>query len=134
MKDSRKSCPCHSQKSYDECCRRYHEGEAAESALILMRSRYSAYALQLADYIIKTTHNQNRHQNSDLNRWKNEILSFSKTVQFKGLQIIDFQEKSDTATVTFRAILKQNHQDVSFTEKSLFIKINGRWYFQEPKR
>lgn len=42
-------CPCHSQKCYEECCKRYHEGAAAENALILMRSRYSAYALQLAD-------------------------------------------------------------------------------------
>lgn len=127
-------CPCHSQKSYGECCQKYHNGAPAETALILMRSRYSAYALQLADYIIQTTYNPKSANNSDINRWKNEILEFSRTTDFAGLQIIDFHEKTDHATVTFRAILKQNQRDVSFTEKSLFVKINNRWFYSEPTK
>lgn len=132
MNTSKKLCPCHSQKPYVECCQRYHEGIPAESALLLMRSRYSAYALGLDDYIIQTTDHTFSSGSQDLAHWKKEILKFSKSTEFEGLQIIDFQEEIDTATVTFRAILKKNYQDISFTEKSFFIKMNNRWYYQPP--
>ena len=47
-------CPCGSQDSYKNCCKPLHRGEPAKSAVQLMRSRYSAYALSLPDYIIAT--------------------------------------------------------------------------------
>jgi SEC-C motif domain protein len=123
-------CPCHSHQPYEACCKRYHDGALAENALILMRSRYSAYALQLVDYIIRTTAG---HANRpDIRRWKKEIETFSQTTDFIGLEIIDFTEKSDRASVTFRAILKQNQRDTSFSETSLFVKKNNQWYYREP--
>ena len=67
-------CPCHSGKKYQECCQPYHTGKLPENALALMRSRYSAYALHLADYIMQTTHPHNRAYLSDKERWKKEIL------------------------------------------------------------
>jgi SEC-C motif domain protein len=134
MIDPKKKCPCHSQKSYEECCKRYHDGVPAENALLLMRSRYSAYALHLADYIIQTTYHPNSAINADIAKWKKEILEFSQATDFTGLQIIDFHEKTDSATVTFLAILEQNHRDVSFTEKSHFIKMNNQWFFLEPTK
>jgi SEC-C motif domain protein len=124
-------CPCHSGKFYIECCQRYHQGAFAENALILMRSRYSAYALQLADYLIQTTHPENPAYSRNIAEWKNHILEFARSTQFVGLEIIDFQDGNTTAAVTFRAILKQNDRDVSFTEKSRFIKMNHRWFYRD---
>ena len=48
------SCPCCSGKSAI-CCQKYHKGLTPENALVLMRSRYSAYALGVGDYLIETT-------------------------------------------------------------------------------
>ncbi|WP_309294271.1 SEC-C metal-binding domain-containing protein [Azonexus sp.] len=38
-------CPCASGQAYADCCARPHGGEAAATALALMRSRYCAYVL-----------------------------------------------------------------------------------------
>jgi len=41
----------------------------------------------------------------------------------------NFEEKGLFATVTFVAHLSQNQQDASFTEKSYFEKVNGKWLY-----
>jgi SEC-C motif-containing protein len=92
-----------------------------------MRSRYSAYAYHLANYIIATTHPENPR----FSRNQQEILQFCQSTQFKGLQILDFQEKEEVATVTFAAYLLQNSKDASFCEKSLFCKVKGRWLYRD---
>mgnify|MGYP005749441789 FL=1 len=49
------TCPCGSNRAYDACCAPLHRSEAgAPTAEALMRSRYSAYALGLADYLLAT--------------------------------------------------------------------------------
>ncbi len=123
-------CPCHSGKSYSACCQRYHNGLLAENALALMRSRYAAYALHLADYIMRTTHPANPGYYSDATRWKKEILNSYQSTQFYGLQIIDFIDGKKEAFVTFTALLKNNGHDTSFTEKSRFLKMDGQWLYE----
>ncbi|MEW6591822.1 MAG: SEC-C metal-binding domain-containing protein, partial [Pseudomonadota bacterium] len=41
------ACPCGSGRLLEQCCARYHAGEAAPDAEALMRSRYSAYVFGL---------------------------------------------------------------------------------------
>ena len=54
-------CPCQSSLEYNLCCGRYHKGKlAAPTAEALMRSRYSAYSLQLGRYLFKTWHKSTR--------------------------------------------------------------------------
>lgn len=125
-------CPCHSGKPYEECCKPLHQGKAAVNALLLMRSRYAAYALGLADYIIRTTHPTNLHYSNDLATWKKDILHFSRETRFIGLTIHDWVHGEREASVTFTAHLSQKNQDVSFTEKSRFVKEAGAWYYQNP--
>ncbi len=122
---SSKSCPCYSGKPYGECCGPFHQGKSPEKALELMRSRYSAYALGLADYIIQTTHPQNPNQSS-----REDILTFCRQTEFTGLNILDFQEGEKISYVTFKAHLRQNGQDVPITEKSEFEKIDGKWKYK----
>ncbi len=117
-------CLCHSKKPYDECCKRYHDGALPEDALTLMRSRYSAYALSLADYVMQTT-----HQATHSADWRQSILEFGQKTQFESLAILDFADDRERATVTFRAGLSESGRDVSFTEKSQFIKKGGRWLY-----
>lgn len=94
-----------------------------------MRSRYAAYALHLADYIIDTTHPENPSYSNKRAEWRKEILQFSQTTSFEGLKILEFIDGEKTATVTFTASLKQGGRDTTFTEKSQFAKVNGHWLY-----
>jgi peptide deformylase len=123
------ACSCGNEKAYEMCCEPYHKGEAAESALELMRSRYSAYAHHLPKYLMDTTHLANFEYNENREEWEKSILEFCTTSTFNKLEILDFQEQENYAIVAFVAHIMQNEQDQTFTEKSLFEKRNGRWYY-----
>lgn len=122
-------CPCGSTKKFKKCCKIYHNGANPKSALELMKSRYSAYAANDYRYIIKTTHKGNKEFENDTDKWKDSILEFSKNTKFEKLDIIDFIDGQDEAFVTFKAIIFQGGIDVSFVEKSRFIKDDGVWYY-----
>lgn len=123
-------CPCHSGLPFTECCEPYlTEKELPESALQLMRSRYTAYALKDPDYIIKTTHPENPTQTANKTAWKEAILIFCKRTDFKGLKIIEFVEGNREAFVTFYAHLFQGTEDASFEETSRFLKEDNRWLY-----
>lgn len=122
-------CPCHSGKLYSTCCQPYHsQQESPQTALALMRSRYSAYALHLVDYIIQTTHPQNPQFNQKSDK---ELLHFCQNTEFIDLKILDFTDVKEEAFVTFRAILKQSGKDISFTEKSHFKKKDSQWLYYD---
>jgi SEC-C motif-containing protein len=125
------ACSCHSGKTYQECCRPYHSGRLPKDAVSLMRSRYSAYALGLADYIMNTTHPKNPSISLSPDRWKREILSFSRNTKFENLKIVEIIVGDDEVFVMFRASLRQGLCDVSFTEKSRFEKVNGKWLYED---
>jgi SEC-C motif-containing protein len=95
-----------------------------------MRSRFSAYALDLAQYIIDTTHRDNEHYKSDHDAWKNEVHQFSTATRFDGLKIIEFIDGEMTASVTFAASIRIGETDASFTERSAFVKENDRWLYR----
>ena len=122
-------CPCCSGKPYRDCCRPYHQGEEAENALILMRSRYSAYTLNHAEYIVRTTHPRHPAVSKNLQQWKEEILKFAMNTIFEKLEVLDFAEQPDRAIVIFIAHLKQDDEDATFTERSFFAKTDGRWLY-----
>lgn len=119
-------CPCHSSLSYDLCCKKFHKGIKPQNALELMRSRYCAYALSLADYIIQTTHPS---LYEPFSTWKKSILEFSHATSFDDLIILEKSLEIPLSTVTFKACLSQKGQDVSFTEKSTFIILDGIWLY-----
>ncbi len=90
-----------------------------------MRSRYSAYSLNLADYIVKTTHPDGPQYHANHVLWKREIEVFCQNTRFVRLQILAAHEDM----VTFRATLFANNRDASFTEISSFRKHNGHWKY-----
>lgn len=127
--DPNGQCPCFSGNIYDKCCRPFHQGKLPESALQLMRSRYSAYALDIPDYIMATTHPSNSQYSENTISWGKSISEFSRNFSFEKLEILDSTENSTVATVTFKAYLLHDGSDASFTEKSYFEKVNGRWLY-----
>ena len=57
------ACPCGGGISYTHCCEPFHTGQALPpTAEALMRSRYSAFVLGLADYLWRTWHPRTRPQ------------------------------------------------------------------------
>ena len=90
-----------------------------------MRSRYSAYAFNLAAYIIKTTHPDGTQYKPDQAAWKRDIDMFCQNTRFERLQILAAQDDM----VTFRATLFAGQRDISFTEISVFRQHNGQWKY-----
>ena len=118
-------CPCHSGAKYKKCCRPYHDGTPAPTAEALMRSHYSAYVLNRADYIMQTTDPNGPMWQTDSDAWRAALEGFSRQTRFVGLTILAV----DADTVTFHAALFQETRDVSFTEISVFRQRGGRWLF-----
>lgn len=119
-------CPCHSGEKYKKCCQPYHRGTLPSNAQKLMRSRYSAYALHLADYIIHTTHPNNPDFTNDISVRKESILEFCHNTDFLGLKIFDFNDNETEAFVTFEAKLSEGIMH----EKSRFLKAEGKWLYE----
>lgn len=94
-----------------------------------MKSRYTAYAVKNAKYIIKTTHPENIDFKTNEIIWEQEILDFSQNFTFEKLTIIDFIENDVISFVTFKAQITSNGEDHTFTEKSSFKKINNSWMY-----
>ena len=127
---SNRECPCGSGKAYEQCCQRFHKGAAPERAEQLMRARYTAYVLNLPDYIIQTTHPGSPHYLSNRADWAKKLSTFSTQATFQRLQVLNVQEHGELATVTFTAHLTQNEEDATFTERSYFERVRGRWLYR----
>ncbi|MFY9074643.1 YchJ family metal-binding protein [Malaciobacter mytili] len=122
-------CICGSKKKYKKCCKLFHDGENPPTALDLMRSRFSAFASHNADYIIKTTHYDNPEFTLNTKAWLSDIYNFCEYTDFNALKILEFIDGKNESFVTFKAVLSQNGLDASFTEKSRFLKVDGKWYY-----
>ena len=122
-------CPCDTGKPYIDCCYKLHAGALPDNALALMRSRYSAYAKGLIDYIIETTHPNHPDKKRVEAEWRKEIRAFSERTKFLRLEILHVEEGENLSYVTFKAHLLQDGKEFSFIERSRFEKLNGRWLY-----
>ena len=116
-------CPCLSGNSYSECCERLHRGEVrAGTAQILMRSRYAAFAVGDADYLLRTWHPRTRPHTLDLNpdvRWLR--LDIERTERGGPL---------DTdGIVEFTAYARHDGRRTQQHETSRFEKVAGAWLY-----
>lgn len=114
------ACPCGGAQ-YDSCCGRWHRGEAAPTAGQLMRSRYSAYALGLYDYLAATWHARTRPPAAE--------LQGGDGARWLGLEVRSEQERGDEATVEFVARCKTGGRARRLHEVSRFLREDGRWYY-----
>ncbi len=118
-------CPCKSSSEYKVCCEPYHNGkQSAPTAEALMRSRYSAYALQLPRYLFKTWHKQTRPSLKSLSQPDDtQWISLKITKTELGMQ------QDTTGMVAFTATYVQNEQIGQLTESSYFEKVQGKWVY-----
>ncbi len=117
------ACPCGSGQPYAGCCRRWHAGEAAPTAEALMRSRYSAYVLTLADYLQSTWHASTRPETLDL-------AADAAETRWLGLEVKRHATTGDDrATVEFVARYRIGGRGHRLHETSRFVREGGRWYY-----
>ena len=126
---SNDQCPCGTQKTYSECCEPYHKGKAPATAADLMRSRYAAFAKHEIDYILNTVAPAKR---ADFDRAG--IETWAKSSEWTGLDIVATEKggpSDTTGTVEFVAKYKEGGEDRKHDELATFVKIDGRWFFED---
>ena len=116
-------CPCDSGQIFRGCCQPYLRGELnAPSAAALMRSRYTAYVLEDASYLLATWHPATRPGS----------LHFDQQSRPKWLGLA-VKRRADIdnqhAMVEFVARYKINGRAFRLHETSRFKLIDGRWYY-----
>lgn len=118
------TCFCGSNLDYTQCCEPFHHGtQNAPTAQILMRSRYSAYVLQNADYLLSTWYKSTRPKSLDFSQ---------ENVTWQKLEILHTKkgsEKDDKGRVEFKAFYEQNGQTLLMHEISRFKKFGGKWFY-----
>lgn len=127
-------CPCGSGEAFAACCGALHRGRGsgrvtAPTAERLMRSRYSAFAVGDAAYLLATWHPATRPAAVD--------LVLDADVEWRGLEIVATTHGGpgdDAGTVTFAA----HYWDAAFRrrgaqrEDGAFVCEAGQWFYVGP--
>lgn len=117
------ACPCLSGEQYDECCARFHRGEAdAPTAEQLMRSRYSAFVVLEPNYLLRTWHASTRPDSMELH----------PDMQWRRLDIVSTTDGGplDTSgTVEFAAHYRLDGERGVQRELSRFVREDKHWYY-----
>ena len=126
--DTTMTCPCGSNKPFSFCCEPAIEGQKpAQTAEALMRSRYTAFALGIVDYLMNTTAAENRNPEDAL-----LIEEQVRATTWVGLRIIATErggKDDDSGTVEFIARFEADDQTGELQERSNFRKENNHWYY-----
>ena len=130
--DDSARCPCLSGSVYGECCGPHHRGtSAAPTAERLMRSRYSAFAVGDADYLLASWHPSTRPGALELDddvRWyrldildrrAGGLLDTDGEVEF----VARYRPKPDRAPGRPSGARGEVH------ERSRFARENGSWLY-----
>ena len=119
-------CPCGSPWPYGQCCGPLHAGAAAANAEALMRSRYTAFVMRNAAYLLATWHPTTRP----------EVVDFAgDDTRWLGLEIKDrWQDGEDRAGVEFIARYRVGGDKAHrLHERSRFAFEDGRWYYLDAE-
>ncbi|MCJ8170118.1 YchJ family protein [Atopomonas sediminilitoris] len=125
-------CPCGSQKSFAQCCASVQQ-QGAATPEALMRSRYSAYALGMLDYLVATTLPA---QQAGLDQ--PAMQQWSTQSQWLGLTVLASGDQADSTPargwVRFQVRWQEPQGEAqSHEELSHFVRgADQRWYFIDP--
>ena len=117
-------CPCGSTKTYTNCCKMYiEEGKKAHNVEVLMRSRYTAFSMKNATYILETSLNDVVNE-KNIKAFEREFAS----VEWLELIILESAHES----VEFKAFFRVFDGPIEVLhEHSLFTKKEGNWYYRD---
>ncbi|WP_298635984.1 YchJ family metal-binding protein [uncultured Umboniibacter sp.] len=109
-------CPCDTGKPYQACCKPLHEGTLAASPLALMRSRFSAFALNLIPYL-NSTQTVEPIDTLDSSRWTRLLI-----------------HGAGDNWVRFSARWEASGQFGTLSEHSLFEQRNDQWLYTQGEQ
>lgn len=127
-------CPCGTGETYGACCGRYHTHFAQTGDLIaptpeaLMRSRFSAFAVGLPDYLLASWHPSTRPASLDLDgslRWYRLDILSTAGGPFDSTGGVEFAAYYRSVPGTPEDERVRGVQ----TEVSRFTKDGGAWYY-----
>ncbi|WP_431102188.1 YchJ family metal-binding protein [Roseateles noduli] len=120
-------CACGSKLPYASCCGALHRAFAESGALIaadaqaLMRSRYTAYTMDLIEYLLATWHPSTRP--ASLERGEQDL-------KWLGLEVRQHtRQDADHETVAFIARSKVGGRAHRMHEVSRFVREHGAWLY-----
>ncbi|MBI5331763.1 MAG: hypothetical protein HZB71_14270 [Betaproteobacteria bacterium] len=115
-------CPCGNPLPLQACCGRWLDGTPAPDAETLMRSRYTAFVLRRADYLLATWHPDTRPATLDLEE--------TPAPKWLGLKVLRSEETgAESALVEFVARYKTGGRAYRLHESSRFQRRQGRWVY-----
>ncbi|MGM7665722.1 YchJ family protein [Microbacterium sp. A93] len=116
-------CPCLSGDTYESCCGPIHAGDAmAPTAERLMRSRFSAFAVGDAGYLLRSWHPSTRPAE----------LELDPAIRWTRLDILGTESGGPfdmTGVVEFEAFYREDGRQESMTERSRFTRENRTWTY-----
>jgi SEC-C motif-containing protein len=96
------------------------EQQTAPTPLALMRSRYTAYVLERAPYLLTTWHPDHRPAE----------LVFEPGLKWLGLEVRSFSQSDNTGRVHFVARVRDASGRANrIEERSRFVLLSGRWLY-----
>ncbi|GIH11598.1 UPF0225 protein [Rhizocola hellebori] len=108
---------------YAECCEPLHLGlRKAATAEALMRSRFSAFARNDEDYLLKTWFAGTRPK----------ALNLDQTTRWIRLEVLATSQGSlfdSSATVLFEAHYRQDGKPGVLREESSFVREHEQWFY-----
>ncbi|MCX7255618.1 MAG: YchJ family metal-binding protein [Polaromonas sp.] len=129
------ACPCgrldarQKPLAFSQCCGRYLDDFAATppapDAQSLMRSRYSAFVLERADYLLATWHASTRPA----------ALDFAPGAKWLGLDVrAQRLLDAEHAEVEFVARCREAGRAIRLHERSRFVREGGRWFYLDGEQ
>lgn len=135
-------CACGSGLTYSKCCEEWHDRGEATDPLVLIKSRYSAYAYCLPEFIIATTQKKGPEWVTNTDEWEQDLLAFCNDYDFvstnpnRRLGLIIEQCKyqgDDKAELLFKALMTKRNDPapklVELWEKSTVIRESNYWVY-----
>ncbi|MDO5753117.1 MAG: YchJ family metal-binding protein [Arthrobacter sp.] len=126
-------CPCQSGESYENCCAKFIRSLGTDQQLYpptaeaLMRSRFSAFAVGDASYLLHTWHPSTRpaslQLDADQQWYLLEILGTSAGGLFDSQGVVSFRAH-------YRSAANRKLKD-SLTETSSFVREGRQWLYVE---
>lgn len=123
--DASAQCPCGSGQSFEACCEPLVTQAAfAGSPEALMRSRYSAFVVGSAEYLLESWWPEQRPAS----------LTIDPAQRWLGLKIKQAHAESHEGVVEFVARYKIGGRAYRLHERSRFRCHAGRWYYVDGER
>jgi len=123
-----KDCPCGSNSPFTDCCGPLIRGTGyPDTAEDLMRSRYTAFTQKNWEYLVITSHPEEK---KEMAKHGSNLIDYKMV--WKRLEIVNTRAGGlydSEGQVDFVAYYIKDDVEQTLRESSRFYKVNGRWVY-----